>query len=191
MHVVEVRVGAHARAALDVPTIIPGFFDQVEAVVPGVDEPHLGVRLPRRLELLRLRLHRVVRLARVAGVRVELDVVRARKVVARDRVDTAAAHAVEVSFATYHETLALDRVAVLVERVDKVADRRFDVVLAARNCITRRARLVDRVLHHHAELLLVARVGRGLAAVDAVRSPPAADLLQEKKREVKTWHLCT
>lgn len=116
----------------------------------------------------------------------------------------AAAHAVEVGRAVDHEALALDRVAVLVERVDKVADRRFDVVLAARNSchatrakicacmrvcsrlkskqtITRRARLVDRVLHHHAELLLVAGVGRGLAAVDAVGSPPPRDLLQGKK----------
>lgn len=110
-----------------------GFLHQVEVLVVRLGQPHLDVRLALGPERGAVRHEALVRLLAVAGVRVELQIVRAHVVHARDGVASAAAEAVEVGVALHVEALTLDRLALLVERRHKVARGRLAVGLAARN----------------------------------------------------------
>ena len=97
--------------------------------------------------------------------RVQLEVVRAHVVRARDGVGAAAAVAVQVGLALDVEPLALHELGLCIERGRVGADGRFAVRLPAGDRIPRRNWAVDAVLDHRAVLLLEGVVRRWRAPV--------------------------
>ena len=133
VQVVEVRVGAHAVVERHVVRVVARLLHQVEVLVVGVREPHAAVLLARRLERIDLGAQLLVRLVAVPGDRVQLHVLGAHVVLARDGVRAAAAEAVEVVVAADHEALPLRGRAVLVEGGHVLARGRFAVRAPARD----------------------------------------------------------